>query len=83
MIMSLVDIRCPRCGSLMGRADGKAQFRCHKARCFAIVNVDTATGEMELTRYGGGPNVRHVHEAYSVQDVSDKYESGYFREVRF
>lgn len=81
--MNMVDVRCPRCGSLIGRADGKAQFRCHKARCFAIVNADTATGQMELIRYGKGTDVRNVHEVYRVQDVAKKYEDGYFKNVRF
>ena len=79
----MTDIRCPRCGSLMGRVDGKAQFRCHKARCFAIVNVDTEAGQMEMVRYGGGLNVRHVHEVYSVRDVQEKYDSGYYKQIRY
>jgi phage FluMu protein Com len=77
------DIRCPRCGSLMGRADGKAQFRCHKARCFAIVNVDTGSGEMEMIRYGGGPNVRHTNEKFKIADITQKHADGYYKAIRY
>ena len=78
----MVDVRCPRCGSLIGRAAGQAQFRCHKARCFAIVNVDTAAGEMEMIRYGAGPNVRHTHAKFGIDEIQNKYAEGYFRTVR-
>ena len=39
------DIRCPRCGSLMGRVDGEAQLRCRRARCYAIVNSLAVYGD--------------------------------------
>lgn len=75
----MVDVRCPRCGSLIGRAEGRAQFRCHKARCFAIVNVDTSLGAMEMIRYGAGANVRNTHEKFGITEIQNKYEEGYFR----
>ena len=78
----MTDVRCPRCGSLVGRVDGKAQFRCHKARCFAIVNVDTETGEMEMIRYGYGKDVHRTHETYDIADIAKKYEDGYFKTIR-
>lgn len=79
----MTDIRCPRCGSLIGRADGKAQFRCHKARCFAIVNADTVSGQMVMIRYGKGTDVHNANDAFSIADVKQKYDKGYFRNIRF
>lgn len=79
----MTDIRCPRCGSLIGRAEGKAQFRCHKARCFAIVNADTESGEMVMIRYGKGTEVRNTNEVFRVEDVAQKYDKGYFKNIRF
>ena len=52
------DIRCPRCGSLMGRVDGEAQLRCRRARCYAIVNINTHTGEATMIRHGAGNAIR-------------------------
>lgn len=78
----MIDIRCPRCGSLMGRADGVAQFRCHKARCFAIVDVNTAADEMVLIRFGSGANVNRAHKKFRVSEIAKKHQDGYFKLVR-
>ncbi len=72
------DIRCPRCGSLMGRVDGEAQLRCRRARCYAIVNVDTHTGEANLIRYGAGSNYVRCHETTTLDEIDKKYYRGEF-----
>lgn len=72
------DIRCPRCGSLMGRVDGEAQLRCRRARCYSIVNVNTHTGEAILIRYGAGSNYVRCHETTSLDEIDNKYYRGEF-----
>ena len=72
------DIRCPRCGSLMGRVDGEAQLRCRRARCYSIVNVNTHTGEATMIRYGTGSNYIRCHETTSLDDIDKKYYRGEF-----
>ncbi len=72
------DIRCPRCGSLMGRVDGEAQLRCRRARCYAIVNVNTKTGEATMIRYGIGQNYTRCNEKTTLDAVDEKYIRGEF-----
>lgn len=72
------DIRCPRCGSLMGRVNGEAQLRCRRARCYAIVNVNTGTGEATMIRYGAGSNYIRCHETSTLDDIDQKYYRGEF-----
>ena len=72
------DIRCPRCGSLMGRVDGEAQLRCRRARCYSIVNVNTHTGEATTIRYGAGTNYVRCHETTSLDEIDKKYYRGDF-----
>lgn len=72
------DIRCPRCGSLMGRVDGEAQLRCRRARCYAIVNVSTITGEATMIRYGAGSQYIRCNETTSLDAIDLKYLRGEF-----
>ena len=72
------DIRCPRCGSLMGRVNGEAQLRCRRARCYAIVNVNTDTGEATMIRYGAGSNYIRCNETSKLDDIDLKYYRGEF-----
>ena len=72
------DIRCPRCGSLMGRVDGEAQLRCRRARCYAIVNVNTKTGEATMIRYGAGRDYTRCNETTTLDVVDAKYIRGEF-----
>jgi phage FluMu protein Com len=72
------DIRCPRCGSLMGRVDGEAQLRCRRARCYAIVNVSTITGEATMIRYGAGTQYIRCNETTSLDAIDLKYLRGEF-----
>ena len=72
------DIRCPRCGSLMGRVDGEAQLRCRRARCYSIVNVNTKTGEATMIRYDAGTNYVRYHETTSLDEIGKKYYRGDF-----
>lgn len=72
------DIRCPCCGSLMGRVDGEAQLRCRRARCYSIVNVNTKTGEATMIRYGAGTNHVRCHEATTLDEIDNKYDRGEF-----
>jgi len=74
----LRDIRCPRCGSLMGRVDGEAQLRCRRARCYAIVNVDTHTGEATMIRYGAGSQYIRCNEKTTLDEIDLKYLRGEF-----
>ena len=72
------DIRCPRCGSLMGRVEGEAQLRCRRARCYAIVNVSTITGEATMIRYGAGSQYIRCNETTSLDAIDLKYLRGEF-----
>ena len=72
------DIRCPRCGSLMGRVEGEAQLRCRRARCYAIVNVSTLTGEATMIRYGAGTQYIRCNETTSLDAIDLKYLRGEF-----
>lgn len=72
------DIRCPRCGSLMGRVEGEAQLRCRRARCYAIVNVSTITGEATMIRYGAGTQYIRCNETTSLDAIDLKYLRGEF-----
>lgn len=74
------DIRCPRCGSLMGRVNGEAQLRCKRARCYAIVNVDTNTGKAVMIRYGAGNSYTRCHEETTLDAIDTKYLNGEFSE---
>ncbi len=75
------DIRCPRCGSLMGRVDGEAQLRCRRARCYSIVNVNTHTGEVTMIRYGAGSNYTSCNEKTTLDEIDEKYRRGEFPQV--
>lgn len=75
------DIRCPRCGSLMGRVDGEAQLRCRRARCYSIVNVNTHTGEVTMIRYGAGNNYVRCNEKTTLDEIDEKYRRGEFSQV--
>lgn len=72
------DIRCPRCGSLMGRVNGEAQLRCRRARCYAIVNVNTDTGEAVTIRYGVGESYTRCNEKTTLDAIEAKYLNGEF-----
>lgn len=72
------DIRCPRCGALLGRVDGKAQLKCRRARCYSIVDVNTHTGKATMLRYGAGTNFVQCHETTSLDEIDDKYYRGDF-----
>ena len=72
------DIRCPRCGSLMGRVNGEAQLRCRRARCYSIVNINTHTGEATLIRYGAGSSHVRCHETTTLDEIDNKYYRGEF-----
>ncbi len=74
------DIRCPRCGSLMGRVDGEAQLRCRRARCYAIVNVSTITGEAVTIRHGAGSAYTRCNERTTLDEIDAKYIRGEFSE---
>ena len=70
------DIRCPRCGALMGRVNGEAQLRCRRARCYAIVNVSTITGEVTMIRYGVGNDYTRCNEVTTLDEIDAKYIRG-------
>lgn len=72
------DIRCPRCGSLMGRVDGEAQLRCRRARCYSIVNVNTHTGEVTMIRHGAGSQYVRCNEKTTLDEIDEKYMRGEF-----
>lgn len=73
------DVRCARCGSLMGRVDGKAQLRCRRAKCYAIMNVDTNTGEATVIRYGVGASYTCCNEHTTLDEIDAKYLSGEYK----
>ena len=75
------DIRCPRCGSLMGRVDGEAQLRCRRARCYSIVNVNTHTGEVTMIRHGAGSQYVRCNEKTTLDEIDEKYRRGEFPQV--
>ena len=72
------DIRCPRCGSLMGRVNGEAQLRCRRSRCYAIVNVNTLTGKAVTIRYGVGDAYTRCHDETTLDEIDAKYLRGEF-----
>ncbi len=72
------DIRCPRCGSLMGRVNGEAQLRCRRSRCYAIVNVNTLTGEAVTIRYGVGDAYTRCNDQTTLDEIDAKYLRGEF-----
>ena len=74
----MFDVRCPRCGSLMGRVDGKAQLRCRRAKCYAIANVNTQTGEVNTIRYGAGAHYTRCNEHTTMDEINEKYIRGEF-----
>jgi len=62
----------------MGRVDGEAQLRCRRARCYAIVNVDTHTGEATMIRYGAGSQYIRCNEKTTLDEIDLKYLRGEF-----
>lgn len=58
--------------------NGEAQLRCRRARCYAIVNVNTGTGEATMIRYGAGSNYIRYNETSKLDDIDLKYYRGEF-----
>ena len=75
------DIRCPRCGALMGRVNGEAQLRCKRAKCYAIVNISTETGEATMIRYGAGTEYTRCNETFTLDEIDAKYIRGEFFQI--
>lgn len=74
----MLDVRCPRCGSLMGRVDGEAQLRCRRAKCYAIANINTRTGDVNMIRYGVGANYTRCNEHTTLDEINERYIRGEF-----
>ena len=62
----------------MGRVDGEAHLRCRRARCYAIVNVSTHTGEATMIRYGAGTQYIRCNEKTTLDKIDLKYLRGEF-----
>ena len=62
----------------MGRVNGEAQLRCRRARCYAIVNVNTNSGEATMIRYGAGSNYIRCNETSTLDAIDLKYYRGEF-----
>lgn len=67
--MALVEIKCKKCGRLLGKFEGKGEIKCRKVECGTINRFDTETGEQTY--------VVHKHTPMKARKSSSGMTFGY------
>lgn len=75
----MTDVRCPLCGSLLGRVEGKAELRCRKARCFAVSEINTEIDEIVVVKYGSKGHTRRANIKRRISEVTAQHAAGEYQ----
>lgn len=75
----MTDVRCPLCGSFLGRVNGKAELRCRKARCYALSHINTEIDEIVVVQYGSTGHTRRANIKRRISEVAAQHAAGEYQ----